>query len=146
MNSDVMKKFFEGEAKHHEDMKKAHRTALAATSEGTSQEAFHKSCMEHHAARGAECADCADEVEKSAKAELAKAVADVAPAALEDAVRKTFLQMFGSVVMPTGVSIIAPPRPVIRPGQPELPKAPNVDPEFHKLFEVGDDNMEKLSL
>jgi hypothetical protein len=138
-------------AAHHEAL--ATHFKKAVDDEGTAAHKAHAALAEDHHDRAEKDSamaswhhDNMEECEKAAKTELAKVTDGVAPSVLEDAVRATFLKMFGNMVQPSGVSVIAPPRPIIRPGQPQLPAAPNVDPQFHKLFETADDNMEKLNL
>jgi hypothetical protein len=140
MDSTVLKKFFEGQAEHHEVMKKAHRAALAAAGEGTSLEVFHKAAMEQHASRSAACADCADDCAKSEKANLAKVADSVALAVNEDQIRAVFLKMFGNTLMPTNVSAVTP---IARAGQPPTTPAAaavveKIPLEFRKLVSVED--------
>jgi hypothetical protein len=100
---------------------------------------------EAHAAIGDESRACAEDLAECAEAEKAahdsmfKAANDATPTVLEAAVRKTFRELFGNVVMPTRVralptSVVAIPRT----GQQARPETVEVDPQFSKLVQVED--------
>jgi hypothetical protein len=89
------------------------------------------------------CAKEAADAEKAAGDAMNKAASGVAPTALEEAVRRTFLKMYGNTLMPTAVSAVAPNRPgltaVPRFGAPS-PAVPDVPLEFQKLVSVDDND------
>jgi hypothetical protein len=72
--------------------------------------------------------------------------------AMREQVLKMISEAIGKTVVPTGVSVVAPPNPraVTRPGQPPLPAAtpaaPNVPLEFVKLFSTEDNEQERSIL
>jgi hypothetical protein len=104
----------------------------------------HSAMNDEHADYAEHCAKCAqaakeaDDAEKTATDAMNKATNGTAPSALETAVRAAFLKMFGNTLQPSAVSGVAPTPPgltaVPRTGAPQIPVAPNVPPEFAKLF------------
>jgi hypothetical protein len=148
--------YFTESAKSHKDMAAHHETLAAhfkkaVDDEGTAAHKAHAALAEcHH--------DCAmkdsglaswhhntmEECEKAQAAAMTKAAESVPPSALEDAVRATFIKIFGDTVIPTRVSAVAPPRTgvvaVIRPGMPEIKAAP-VDERFAKVLGLTEEDL-----
>jgi len=143
----------EAASAHHNALATAHTNMVGAHDEKSDEYKFHKTAADTHMeardahdAAAEKCSKAIADCEKAARDQMNKAAEDVPASVLENAVRETFIKMFGNSLVPTGVSAIAPSRPIIRPGQPQLPAAPNVDRQFQKLFETADDNMEKTHL
>jgi hypothetical protein len=121
---------------HHNDMVNCHNNKLANCKAGTDDHEFHKAAAESHIA-------ARDARDKKIE-ECNKAMAECEKADTATIIRK----LIGDTLVPTRVSVVAPPRPaapngltaIPRPGQPEInnPAVPNVAPEFQKLFALED--------
>jgi hypothetical protein len=146
-----LKESHEDASAHHNERAAGHGARLGQHKEGTPEHEFHKAAHESHLeardahdAKAEKCSKAISDCEKTAKAELAKVTEGVAPSVLEDAVRATFLKMFGDTVIPSRVSAIAPDfgiRAVPRAGSKAM-EAPVVEPQFQKLFSA--ENEESL--
>jgi hypothetical protein len=126
---------------YHNEMANCHGNMLASHKEGTPDREFHEAAQASHVT--------ARDGHDDAIEECRKDMAECEKADTATMIRK----MIGDTLVPTRVSVVAPPRPaapngltaIPRPGQPEIknPAVPNVAPEFQKLFSMEDGQEER---
>jgi hypothetical protein len=133
-------KAHEAASAHHNEMANCHGNMLASHKEGTPDREFHEAAQATHLT--------ARDEHDSAIEECREAMVECEKADTASMIRK----MVGDTLVPTRVSVVAPPRPapnglvaIPRPGQDEIknPAVPNVAPEFQKLFSMEDGEQER---
>jgi hypothetical protein len=134
-----------GKISTHEQAIAAHKAAMDAEEEGTSQHAFHKAMVSHHEHIVAQHEPLRvfhkNMMEKTTSDEMNKGAM---PASIEEYVRAVVMKTLDTV-MPTAVSAVTPNRPGIvavpRAGQQPVEK-PNVPEQFAHLIKVEDGEQE----